>query len=189
MQRRGDWMITFTGKRFWPLDPRADEVCFADVAHALSMVCRYGGHVSRFYSVAEHSVLLARYFLRQGDRPKARRALAHDMPEAYTGDVVRPLKQHWQEARAIEARVADVVSEALGWPWSNDDIAAVDDADKRITVNEACAFWRPPQIKAAGWLMQLEPLPGVEPSGLAPEDAEGEFGVLFQLLFPDVAYA
>jgi hypothetical protein len=58
--RRGDWMQTFTGRRFWPLDPRGEDVLIEDIAHALSLLTRYGGHCTRFYSVAEHSVLLAR---------------------------------------------------------------------------------------------------------------------------------
>lgn len=188
MERRGDWMMTFTGKRFWPLDPRADEVCFADIGAALSMICRYGGHTRRFYSVAEHSTLLARHFLERGEGGRARYALAHDMPEAYTGDVVRPLKKHWPAAEAIEARVANVVSEALGWPWTSEDIAAVDEADKRILINEARAFWTIDQLEAAGWTFDASPLPHVTPIGLSPAEAERDFRHLFQLLFPNVAY-
>lgn len=59
-QRRGDWMQTYTGRQFWPLDPLPEDVFIEDIAHALSMQCRYAGHVTRFYSVAEHSVLIAR---------------------------------------------------------------------------------------------------------------------------------
>lgn len=56
---RGDWMQTYTGRRFYPLDPRPDEIDPEDIAHALSLLCRYGGHVDRFYSVAEHCVLMS----------------------------------------------------------------------------------------------------------------------------------
>ena len=31
---RGDWMATYTGGRFYPSDPRAEDVRWADVAHA-----------------------------------------------------------------------------------------------------------------------------------------------------------
>lgn len=58
---RGDWMQTYTGRRFYPLDPRSDEIDPADIAHALSLLCRYGGHVDRFYSVAEHCVLMSEW--------------------------------------------------------------------------------------------------------------------------------
>lgn len=59
--RRGDWIQTFTGRRFWPLDPRPEDVCIEDIAHALSLKCRFGGHCTRFYSVAEHSVHVSNY--------------------------------------------------------------------------------------------------------------------------------
>ncbi len=42
-ERRGDWMQTYTGRAFWPLDARADEIDPLDIAHALSLLCRYGG--------------------------------------------------------------------------------------------------------------------------------------------------
>ncbi len=59
MNGRGDWMQTATGRQFWPMDPRPHEVFIEDIAHALSMICRFGGHCRRFYSVAEHSVLIS----------------------------------------------------------------------------------------------------------------------------------
>ena len=52
--RIGDWMQTYSGKRYYPVDPRIEDVDINDIAHALSHLCRYGGHCSRFYSVAEH---------------------------------------------------------------------------------------------------------------------------------------
>ncbi len=45
VSRRGDWMQTFAGRKFWPLDPRADEVFIVDIAHALAQQCRYAGHL------------------------------------------------------------------------------------------------------------------------------------------------
>lgn len=91
--RTGDWMITFTGRKYWPLDPRADEVCIDDIATALAHQGRYNGHGRHFYSVAQHSAELARWFMAKGDHPLARWALLHDAAEAYVGDVIRPLKK------------------------------------------------------------------------------------------------
>ncbi|MFN9113590.1 MAG: phosphohydrolase, partial [Bacteroidota bacterium] len=55
------WIQTFSGIAFWPLDPKPEHVRIADIAHALSMKCRYNGHTRKFYSVAEHSVLVSRH--------------------------------------------------------------------------------------------------------------------------------
>lgn len=59
-RRQGDWMQTYTGRLFWPLDPDPDEVEPLDIAHALGMICRYGGHADRFYCpTPEQRVLTA----------------------------------------------------------------------------------------------------------------------------------
>lgn len=60
-----------------------------DISHALSMVCRFGGHIPRHYSVAEHSLLVAELV---PDEYKLA-ALLHDASEAYVGDMVAPLKR------------------------------------------------------------------------------------------------
>lgn len=46
LQRKGDWMQTFTGRAFWPLDPHPSEVDPFDIAHSLGHQCRYAGHVA-----------------------------------------------------------------------------------------------------------------------------------------------
>jgi hypothetical protein len=82
-------MATASGGQYWPLDPRESDVRIIDIGSALSMLCRFGGHTNRFYSVAEHSVLVSRVV-----PPRlARQALMHDAAEAYCVDVPRPLKQ------------------------------------------------------------------------------------------------
>lgn len=58
-ERTGDWMQTYSGAAFWPLDPRPEDINLDDIAHALSMLCRFGGHCRGFYSVAEHSIWCA----------------------------------------------------------------------------------------------------------------------------------
>ena len=79
--RKGNWMQTFTGRQFWPADPRADEIDIRDIAHALSMQCRYAGHCTQFYSVAEHCVLLANAIPEQKLWALLHDASAGTMPE------------------------------------------------------------------------------------------------------------
>src|SRR5262245_58620631 len=104
--RVGDWMQTYTGLAFWPMDPRPDEVRLDDIAAALSKLCRYGGQGVKFYSVAEHCVHVAEA---APDYCKLD-ALLHDASEAYLCDVIRPIKSHLTNYVAIEARLQRVIA-------------------------------------------------------------------------------
>lgn len=151
--RVGDWMATATGGRFYPLDPRANEVSIADIAHSLSMICRYGGHVSRFLSVAEHCVHVSRAVPHED----ALWGLLHDASEAYVGDMIRPLKLSMPQYREAEDRVIAAVCERFGLDSQMPE--SVREADSRIITNErAVAFdktdplWR----DAQGGALSLE---------------------------------
>ena len=78
MSERGNWMQTFTGGRFYPSDPRYEDIHIEDIAHGLSMTCRFGGQCDHFYSVAEHSWHVA-MLCPQRDRLAG---LMHDASEA-----------------------------------------------------------------------------------------------------------
>lgn len=62
MNEDSSWLQTFTGKKIFPLNPRTEDICIADIAHSLSMQCRYNGHTKLFYSVAQHSAVMANNF-------------------------------------------------------------------------------------------------------------------------------
>lgn len=115
-EQDGSWIQTFTGRRFWPLDPRPEDVAIEDIAHALSLLCRYNGHVRRFYSVGEHSLLLCWYLekLYPDDRALQLQALMHDAAEAYLADIPRPVKPLLTGYYAAEARVEQVIQERFG---------------------------------------------------------------------------
>lgn len=106
------YMVTYSGRRFYPDNPRAEDVDILDIAHALGMTCRYGGHVKQFYSVAQHSLLMAQEATPQNKML----ALLHDAPEAYLGDVIRPIKHHLNlgDYMRMEKEVERVICEAFG---------------------------------------------------------------------------
>ena len=131
-QRPHAWMIVYPSKRqFWPLEPDPADVEIEDIAHHLSLICRYGGGVAGMYSVAEHSVLVGSKAGVYG--------LLHDAAEAYIGDMIRPLKREPEFAfyREVDDRLQEVIYEALGLPSPDSATrAAVKLADNRVMFNE-----------------------------------------------------
>ncbi len=152
------WVQTFSGRKFYPLNPRPDEVYLEDIAHALSCICRFGGHCKSFYSVSEHSVLVSLTLPQYGIE-----ALLHDAAEAYLGDVPRPLKHQpeWAQFRDIENRVLAAVYQRFGvnsTPQSHDEIKKIDD---RILVDEVTALATNPSLT-----LETKALKGLEPVGV-----------------------
>lgn len=172
---RGDWMQTFTGRAFYPLDPRVEDVDIVDIAHGLSLLCRYGGHVKRFYSVAEHCILMSNAVAPE----HALWALLHDATEAYVGDMVRPLKHSMPAYMAVEDRLMLVLCEKFGLD-PGPMPAAVKDADNRILINEREALMATPPIPWHGHA-ELEPLP-VTVWGWRAELAEQRYLARFEEL-------
>lgn len=166
--RLGDWMQVASGGQFWPLDPRADEINIEDIAHSLAMQCRYAGHCLRFYSVAEHSVLMARHLAAAGS-PDALWALLHDASEAYLVDVPRPVKPFLTGYKEAEARVMASVCDRFGLPILMP--TEVHEADNRILVDEMSQNMTPPPVP---WNIPEVGL-GVTLQLWTPEQAKAEF--------------
>lgn len=135
--RKGDWMQTYTGRAFWPLDPRADEVAIEDIAHALSLQCRFAGHCLWHYSVAQHSVLVARSIRAKGLALElVVWGLLHDAAEAYLVDLPRPVKGVVQGYREAEAGVLRAVAEHFGLDTGLAGLEVVHLADNEALATE-----------------------------------------------------
>lgn len=168
-ERVGDWMQVYTGRRFFPLDPRPEEIFIEDVAHSLAMQCRYAGHCIRYYSVAEHSVLMARWLLEHYPPERALFGLLHDAAEAYLVDVPRPVKPFLPGYKEAEAKVMAAVCERFNLP--PDMPYAVKEADDRILRDEMEQNMdEPPEP----WNIPTVAL-GVTLRFWSPEEAEEEF--------------
>lgn len=125
--RKGGCILTYTGRVIYPLDPRPEEIDIYDIAHALANICRYTGHVERYYSVAEHSVRVSEWaeetVARAHSNETAQMALEglmHDASEAYLGDVARPIKQSSYVGKLYskaEDRLMEIIAEKYGTSW------------------------------------------------------------------------
>lgn len=130
---RGDYIQTFTGGNFYPFDPRPEEINIEDIAHALSQQCRFAGHTSHFYSVAEHSLFAADLV----PTPFKLAALLHDAAEAYLVDLPRPIKHSIPEYQKIEHGVAEVIRRKYNLQPGAFEHPAVKDADEVALHTEA----------------------------------------------------
>lgn len=162
---RGHWMQTYTGRKFYPTAPTVEDIDPIDIAHALSLLCRYNGHVTQFYSVAEHCVLMSHAVAPE----HALWALLHDATEAYVGDMVRPLKLQLPEYREVEDHLMVVIADRFGLTGGARMPAPVKESDTRILLDERAVLM--PNTQYAWDVDNFEPL-GVRVTGWDPMYAE-----------------
>jgi len=191
LQKNRGWIFTFTGRKFYPLDPKVEDLDIKDIAHALSCLARYNGHTSRFYSVAEHSTIMAQVFLDkfsvQSDYNNidlARWALLHDAAEAYLGDLVRPLKQLPEFRFFVEAedRYFPLLAEKFGLVGTKEP-EAVKSLDLDMCAHETKAL----RVNLHDWVapcpIDLEIVKRIK--ALEPSFAEYQFLSCYGQLFGD----
>jgi hypothetical protein len=187
------WMQTYSGRKFWPLAPRAQDVELADVAHGLAMTCRYGGHSRMFYSVAEHCILVSQFVemhARNAGKPAdevrqlAQLALMHDSAEAYIGDMIRPLKHQPEmaEFRRAEIAIEAEIAKAFWLQWSPEAHQIVKSVDDRILVDEIEYLMPNPEMYIRPWLRDLSPL-GAQFRCMPPAEAQSAFLERYRELF------
>lgn len=174
LPRTGDFMQTFTGRKYWPMSPRPHEVYIEDIAHSLSLQCRYAGHCIKFLSVAEHSVLIARHLAAKHAPEVALAGLLHDAPEAYCVDIPRPLKPYLTNYRAIEQDKWLAIAARFG--LSKELPREVHDADNRIIADELV------NLREMPWHAKHDRPLGVKLRYWSPEEAELEFLATFDAL-------
>ena len=111
-----DHMLTVSGLDFMPIQLMPGDVRINDIAHALSLICRFGGHTVEHYSVAQHSLLVQRILEDMNASPEVQLAgLMHDAHEAYIGDMPTPIKTAigycWN---SLEQQASQAVQSAFG---------------------------------------------------------------------------
>ena len=187
-----DWIQTYTGKKFYSLDPNPDDIDIKDIAHALSMICRFNGHCSRFYSVAEHSILVASVLkekykelsitTRQIDhvRMLSLAGLLHDASEAYLLDIPTPVKKQLPEYKYAESKLQKLIMQKFGlYPLDTDKITLIKIVDRNIVYNEAEELM---PVKDNPWHHEYGPPCDVHILGLLPPAAESWFLRTFERL-------
>jgi hypothetical protein len=134
MRTDDTYIRTFTGKKFWPLDPKPEDICITDIAHALSQICRYTGHSRDFYSVGAHSLIVAATCRERWGDEVGRYGLLHDAAEAYLLDMARPVKYSPDLAayRAAERSLQHLILRKFGIAMDPDVYALMKSVDDEI---------------------------------------------------------
>lgn len=169
-----DWIQTYSGKAFWPLTPRATDLDIEDIAHSLSMQCRFNGHCRVFYSVAEHCVRVSHILPQES----AFWGLMHDAGEAYLVDMPKPLKRMMPEFEAHENNLLQEIAAfyGLSWPIPDD----VHTADVVLLMTEKRDLMSP---EPQSWGIEVEPLAEVI-TPMTQEQAKAAFLARYEELRP-----
>jgi len=158
------WIVLSNGLPFDFTERTMGNVTPEVVAHSLAMQCRYGGHCPRFYSVAEHSLHMARHY--PGRPGLAFAALMHDAHESVVQGIVRPSKTG--EYRAFEDKLAALFERRFGYSVC-DEVKRMDNA---MLAAEAVLFYGPGVL--GEWDLPEPPIsePWRGPTGMRPEQYE-----------------
>jgi len=171
---------TYTGRLVSVPFIREEDVCLEDIAHSLSMQCRFNGHTDFFYSVLHHSLLGSK----KAEYPTIELAfLLHDAAEAYTGDIATPLKRLTKYSNSrmtscgpVDVSVADVENRNLSTIFRALGIECLDlpqihcwvkEIDTRMLVTEAGRLMKRGDYQ---WRDHGEPYTDIVFNKIEPED-------------------
>lgn len=175
-ERKGNWFLTYTGRQFWPLDPRPEDIDIRDIAHHLSLICRFNGGTRVHYSVAQHSIIVARML------PSELKfyGLMHDSPEAYIGDMVRPLKRSQPDFCKVEDLIWSIIAlkyniVAAQYPVNAARVKLADNI--ALMTERRDLLVKSPKL----WTTKADPLPDVI-KPMTPHEAEVQFLEMFDEL-------
>jgi hypothetical protein len=167
------WVTLASGRKFHFFGDDPVEICIEDIAHALAMQCRFKGHCSKFYSVAEHCILVSDLLPRKW----AIHGLLHDAAEFVLGDAAAPVKAHLGRFAEIEKRTMARIYEALGRDEPTAEaVAATKEQDRMALAIEARALFAGGD---GGWCTENLSVPADITVGCLPPD-EARVAFLFR---------
>lgn len=121
---------TYSGQYFNMKDIDPDTILIEDIAHALSMQCRFGSHLPTFYSVGQHSV----HCWDKASPPNKKAALLHDASEAYMFDMPSPFKVLFPEFVSVEEKLMGIIADKFGFKYPL--VREVKDIDYEMLITE-----------------------------------------------------
>lgn len=181
------WIRTFGGKEFHFKNIDPDSILLTDIAHSLSLNCRFTGHLKEFYSVAEHCLWVSVFsfnFAKAGisgktlpmnDYEAARVSLyglMHDAAETYVTDLNKPAKTMLPDYQELEKKVERAIFDKFKLPFEQPYIVKY--ADNTMLMAEAATLLKETDFSA--WVQNHYNKEIVYNSiPLTPRQAEAQF--------------
>lgn len=185
-KRFGSWSQSYSGTKYWIMDPFPEEINLMDIAVGLSNAARYRGQTKFFYPVLTHCVLVSRGVEKlalergwslQAAKEAAFEGLMHDASEAFLGDVARPLKRQraMREYCRVEALWEECINKRFGIRSSLQSKTLVKEVDQRIVLDEIQAVMADPDMwRRSKRYEGMDPL-GIEVKHLTQKESMTEF--------------
>ena len=160
---KDEYIVTHSGRRFYPFDPTKSEVHIEDIAHHLSNICRFTGAVKYHYSVAQHSLIVSQ-LLPVGWRLHG---LMHDAEEYVTNDLAKPVKMGLADYLSCAGKIKERIYQRFCLSWPDPDF--VHEMDQRVYATGAKDLLRERQT------CEFDAILGLRVRRWRPETAEREF--------------
>lgn len=106
-------ILTISKREVNVFDPKLEMFEIEDIAHALSNICRFTGHIPVRYTVAQHCVLCAKASLPEYKKA----ALLHDASEAYLNDIASPIKELLPDYIKLEDSIMKCIAERFDFEY------------------------------------------------------------------------
>jgi 5'-deoxynucleotidase YfbR-like HD superfamily hydrolase len=125
------------------------DITLEDIAHGLSMICRWNGSCWIYYSVAEHCVRASDLV---STKAQKKRVLLHDAAEAIgIGDLIKPIKMYLPLYSEVEAKIVETIAKKYRLEKDFAHLPYVKLADSALTVAEIRDLLQKKNKEAREW--------------------------------------
>lgn len=134
----GDYIYLHSGTKFYIANPKSEDIHIEDVAHSLSRLIRYTGHIDRFYTVGEHSILCAKLAEELGCSVKMQMyCLLHDVSEFAVNDLNSIVKKYVTGYKELEQKIMDATWDFAGLEYpTKEEYDVIKVIDYTLLINE-----------------------------------------------------
>lgn len=144
------WIQTYSTNKYDFVENNPSDISLIDIANSLAQIPRFGGHLNRRVSVAQHSIIVgSALHSDEFSKDVALQGLMHDAHEAYMGDLTSPFIRYLESKfdcfniEEVEIPIKHAITERFGIDIVNIP-HAVERYDQAALRNEANSMFDRP---------------------------------------------